>query len=133
MDILQVYLCALGVHWVADFFCQTHEMATKKSVEDRFLLQHVIVYTTVFLVWYLLMVGIPDIDHLVAYVVIFAGILGVPHFLVDYFTSRLNTLLWVEAKQKPEMMHWFFVSVGFDQLLHAAHIAWFSALIIQMR
>jgi len=37
----------------------------------------------------------------------------VAHTITDYFTSRLNSKLWAEGK-----VHWFFVSIGFDQILH---------------
>lgn len=37
----------------------------------------------------------------------------IAHTITDYFTSRLNSKLWSEGK-----VHNFFVSVGFDQVLH---------------
>lgn len=35
------------------------------------------------------------------------------HTITDYFTSRLNTKLY-----KANKIHEFFVSIGFDQILH---------------
>jgi hypothetical protein len=46
-------------------------------------------------------------------VVMFSGITFVAHTATDYVTSRINARLWEEKK-----VHWFFVSIGFDQFLH---------------
>lgn len=43
----------------------------------------------------------------------FALINGAAHWVIDYVTSRVNKRLWAA-----ERVHDFFVSVGFDQLLH---------------
>ena len=43
----------------------------------------------------------------------FVGITFVCHTITDYFTSRLNSKLWAKGD-----VHNFFVSVGFDQVLH---------------
>ena len=40
------------------------------------------------------------------------------HLATDYFTSRLNAVLWADGK-----VHDFFVSVGFDQWLHFVALA----------
>jgi len=45
----------------------------------------------------------------------FALINGAVHWVVDFFTSRASGHFW-----KKNDMHWFFVVVGFDQLLHMA-------------
>ena len=39
------------------------------------------------------------------------------HTVTDYFTSRLNSKLWAKGD-----VHNFFVSVGFDQVLHYAQL-----------
>ncbi len=43
----------------------------------------------------------------------FCMITLITHTITDYFTSRLNSKLWAGGK-----VHYFFVSVGFDQVLH---------------
>jgi hypothetical protein len=40
------------------------------------------------------------------------------HFVTDYITSRISSKLW--AKQD---WHRFFVTIGFDQLIHQATLA----------
>jgi len=42
----------------------------------------------------------------------------VTHFVTDAITSRINTRLWQEKQ-----VHWFFVSVGFDQFIHYITLA----------
>ena len=48
---------------------------------------------------------------------LFIPITFVCHWLTDYFTSKVNTGLAIEAKRTTKW-HDFFVNVGFDQLLH---------------
>ena len=48
---------------------------------------------------------------------------GAIHIIVDYFTSRLNKKLWVEKK-----VHWFFVSLGFDQFIHCATLIYLKGI-----
>ncbi len=66
-------------------------------------------------------------------VLYFMVITFIAHTVIDYFTSRLNSKLWARAEYwrkrtetdspgYPELqgrfVHRFFVSIGFDQLLH---------------
>jgi hypothetical protein len=44
---------------------------------------------------------------------LFVLITFIAHTITDYFTSRLNSKLWQQGK-----VHNFFISVGFDQVLH---------------
>lgn len=85
------------VHWIADFVLQTDSMATNKSTSNKWLAYHIGVYTLM----------------LVPFGVTFAVINGAAHFITDYCTSRLTSYFW-----KKEMRHEFFVTIGFDQLLH---------------
>ena len=101
-------LYLLFAHWVADFLCQTHYMSINKSKSVPVLLTHTGVYSVVIFLFtiFLLELGIKELF-------IFAGITFIAHTLTDYVTSKLNANLWKENK-----IHWFFVSVGFDQFLH---------------
>ena len=90
-------LLILLAHWFADFVCQSDWMAQNKSKRVWPLIAHISVYTLVLtpLSWKWALVN------------------GLAHMAVDAVTSRVNSKLWA-AKQ----VHWFFVSVGFDQLVH---------------
>lgn len=98
----------LFAHWVADFLCQTHYMSINKSKSNSVLLLHTGVYAVVmtFLCVFVLEASIKGL-------LIFGGITFIAHTITDYFTSRLNSKLWAEGN-----VHWFFVSIGFDQFLH---------------
>ena len=91
-------LWILTVHWFGDFVLQNDWMATGKSKRLAPLGAHVGIYTVVLLVFF---------DWR------WALVNGVLHLGTDFCTSRLNAYLW-----ERKLIHWFFVSVGFDQLLH---------------
>ena len=96
---LTVPLSLLCVHWFADFFLQTDWQANNKSKLLKALLRHTSVYSLCFLPWGWKFVLLTFITHT----------------LTDYITSRINSRLWAAGNA-----HWFFVSVGFDQLIHFA-------------
>ena len=98
------------IHWFADFVLQTHWQATNKSKDNEALTLHVLSYSTVWLLVanvYSIITG----NYLV--LAFFPIITFICHWVTDYFTSRLNAKLWVKGD-----VHNFFVSVGFDQVLH---------------
>lgn len=103
-------IAIIFIHWVADFLLQTDKMATGKSKSNYWLSLHVGVYS---LVW--LVVGLLFYHPYI--VLVFALITFACHFITDYYTSRINSKLWEQKK-----VHWFFVSVGFDQFLHYAQL-----------
>lgn len=105
---LTAILSILALHWFADFVLQTDWQAKNKSKSMEALTLHVGTYTAV--------IG--------AYAYFFlppeAGMIWVAfncvmHFVTDFVTSRVNTALWNRGQ-----VHYFFVSVGFDQLIHYA-------------
>jgi hypothetical protein len=107
------FLLAFGIivlHFIADFVLQTDAQAKAKSKSNNALLAHTGIYSLFFLVAGLFCGGI-----------IFAGkfalITFLAHTVTDYFTSRLNSWLWAKGD-----VHNFFVSVGFDQVLHYAQL-----------
>lgn len=96
---VKIVVWLLFIHWVADFVFQSDWMAKNKSKSNDALLIHCFAYGAV--------IGVMTLNPL------FGLINGTIHFPVDYVTSRINSKLW-EAKQ----VHWFFVSIGFDQFIH---------------
>lgn len=97
------------IHWVADFVLQTDWQAKNKSSRWDALLLHTGNYSIFFGIVGAFIVPAHQFDELIYFVLItFAA-----HTATDYFTSRLNSKLW-----KANKVHEFFVSVGFDQVLH---------------
>lgn len=106
VNILVVILI-LFWHWVADFIFQTDWQAQNKSKSWNALLQHTGIYAAL---WAPIMAYLYHFD---VKAIFFVTITFIAHTITDYFTSRLNSKLWAEKK-----VHWFFVSIGFDQFLH---------------
>ena len=95
-------------HFVADFICQTHEMAINKYNSLNHLMQHIGAYTAVL---FLFMWPILGLEQAFA----FAAINGTIHLIVDFFTSKL-THYFFDKKD----FHNGFVIIGFDQLIHVS-------------
>lgn len=93
-----IYL-VLTLHWISDFVLQTDKMAQGKSKSNKWLTYHILAYSAPFFV----LLG-PK----------YALANGAAHWLIDWATSRINSKLWANKE-----VHYFFVGVGFDQLLHA--------------
>lgn len=96
-----IYIYLLFIHWLADFVLQNDWMAQNKNKNLFALSTHVLIY------YFILLIG--TFNSLWAF--FNCGL----HFLIDFVTSKINAKLWQNKK-----IHWFFVSVGFDQFLHTA-------------
>ncbi len=112
-----IVLGIIIVHWFADFVLQTDKQAKGKSKNWSDLLAHTVNYSSVWLptMYILFSISSPEktAEWYVMNSIYFACITFLLHTITDYFTSRLNSKLWSEGK-----VHNFFVSVGFDQVLH---------------
>lgn len=100
---LDVVLWILVAHFVGDFIMQTDAMAKGKSTSNVVLFHHV--------TWYIIPLIFVSVVLMIP--ALWVVINGAAHFAVDYFTSRRSSRLWAEGR-----VHDFFVTVGFDQLLH---------------
>jgi len=110
MNLIEIFSIIL-IHWFADFVLQTDKQARGKSKNWSDLLSHTFNYS---LVIGLFMCFILPISKEKVYLpTIFFLITIIAHTITDYFTSRLNSKLWQQGK-----VHNFFISVGFDQVLH---------------
>ncbi len=118
IEILGIIL----IHWFADFVLQTDKQAKGKSKNWGDLLSHTLNYSLVWLYVGMLYISIPQIIDLKSVgipikhgqvLMIFVLTTFLCHTITDYFTSRLNSKLWAKGD-----VHNFFVSVGFDQVLH---------------
>lgn len=109
--MINLILSVIFIHFIADFFLQNDWMAQGKSQKFFPLFCHVIVYSITLYFGLRILSELKMIDNY--FILIYSLVNGWLHFLVDYVTSRINRELWKEKK-----VHWFFVSVGFDQFLH---------------
>lgn len=114
MNLIEIF-SIIVIHWVADFVLQTNEQARGKSKNWKDLLGHTLTYSFIWLcilpIYVLFIVGTENYVPWSGF--IFVVITFVCHTITDYFTSRLNSKLWAKGD-----VHNFFVSIGFDQILH---------------
>lgn len=102
----------LIIHWIADFVFQSHEMASTKSDNFTSLLKHTGTYSGVFFFGLLIISAfLNNVD--LFFLIKFTFITFIAHTITDYYTSKAHKELWAKKDY-----HNFFVSIGFDQLLH---------------
>jgi hypothetical protein len=106
---LGVIFGIIFIHWFSDFVLQTNWQATNKSKDNLALTEHVLTYSGI---WFLSSIVFYYFTDNI-FILLFPCITFVCHWITDYFTSRLNSYLWAKGD-----IHNFFVSVGFDQVLH---------------
>lgn len=110
MNITEVILLILVffLHLIGDFVLQTRKMAENKSKSIKYLTYHVLSYCIPFLI---LFFGFVDkIEYLY-----FIFLLFTTHWITDFITSKITTHYWQHKK-----IHAFFLTIGFDQFIHAA-------------
>ena len=113
-SIMTIFLL-LFIHYIADFICQPHEIASTKSHNIEAMLIHIIIYSLITFMF--LMFTIPgDIFSFVS-VINYTCILGLFHGLTDIVTSKFSKYLWNKGKVGD-----FFNLIGFDQLIHQTTI-----------
>lgn len=105
-----IVLGIILIHWIADFVCQSDADAKGKSSNWINLLSHTGIYT---LIWIIPVLCYGTMTKCSLSLLLFLPITFICHTATDYYTSKVNSLLWKENK-----MHEFFVSIGFDQVLH---------------
>lgn len=118
MNLIEIFTIII-IHWFADFVIQTDKQAKGKSKNWNDLLSHTFSYSVVwFILGFVLLLYNFNLEQkefavFASNVILFTSITLITHTATDYFTSRLNSKLWAEGK-----VHNFFISVGFDQVLH---------------
>jgi hypothetical protein len=114
-----IVLIILFIHWVADFVCQTDWQAKNKSKNNEALVNHILIYSAITTIAWLAF-GF-NIDAASIFLCTF-----ICHFITDYITSRINSKLYAKGK-----IHYFFVSIGFDQILHYAQLFFMYEFLIK--
>lgn len=117
-SLVEIFIILL-THWVSDFVFQTHWQATNKSKNNLALTMHVLTYSIGWLIpmGYLFYINGNSLFICFFNSLFFSIYTFIFHWLTDYATSRLNSYLWAKGD-----VHNFFVSVGFDQILHYLQI-----------
>lgn len=119
MNLIEIF-SILIIHWIGDFILQTDWEAKNKSINNKALTDHVCTYTFFWFFvgfWYIIIKIANDNfftgTRAIIALLVFTFVTFASHWITDYFTSRLNTKLWKKGD-----VHNFFVSIGFDQILH---------------
>ena len=97
---IYIFIVISFIHWFADFFAQSHWMASNKSKSNKALALHILAYTSILTL---------------AFGPIYGVVNGLLHWVTDYFTSRATSKLHAKGD-----IHNFFVVIGADQFLHMA-------------
>jgi hypothetical protein len=106
MQTLITYSVLILLHFIGDFIMQSDKDAKGKSTSFKCLVSHTSTYVVPFIVVGAFFFPFDMVN-------VFAIITFLAHTITDYFTSKLNSKLW-----KSGNTHNFFISVGFDQVLH---------------
>ena|SRR5665213_2060891 len=143
---VRIIVWFLFAHWVADFVLQTNWMAINKSKDNVALSVHCYTYAGVMTAFFGVFLmhtyeASEAFGNLWLLSFKFFCIMFATHYMVDYATSRINARLFAKwfnyivpiEDRKPNeeipTLHNFFVSVGFDQLLHFITIIWVCKLL----
>lgn len=105
------YILILLTHWVFDFVLQTDEMALGKSKSFLPLFAHSLLYA----------LGVFVVFEFLPLWTFFA--LLITHIIIDGISSRVAGYFWAQ-----EDRHNFFVTIGFDQVLHYIVLIWIFGL-----
>ena len=102
----------LTLHFIADFMLQKDYIAINKSKSIIILLIHTIHYSVFVTLSFLLISFIFKFGWTLNDIFLIFAWLLLTHTVIDAITSR------AAADMYPVSRHWFFVIIGFDQLLH---------------
>jgi hypothetical protein len=116
---ISVFIFILLIHFLADFGLQTHQQATLKNSDNKYLAYHVGVYS---LIWLLALISYGISFKEAAEFAVFTFIF---HFITDFVTSRIGNPFWEKNDY-----HNGFVVVGFDQVLHYIQLIYCWKLLI---
>lgn len=120
-----VYLLIL--HYIADFLLQSRDMGKNKSSDPFVLTHHLIIQFAVFVL------GLAPIIQW-EYAVVFSVLNAAVHGVIDWNIWNLYKMsVMLRLKRNKELLggadhwqywedHWFYSTIGLDQLLHTSTI-----------
>jgi hypothetical protein len=122
MTLAEIFII-LGVHWLADFVCQSELWALRKSKSVLHLLSHTLMYSFIWLIVFTVY-GISSGDLLISIKgIAFVTITFLAHTATDYVTSKVVAKRFADNKLGSPIPNFgAFTIIGFDQLLHYAQL-----------
>jgi len=115
-------ILVLIAHWVADFLCQNSYMAENKHHNFYALHSHVSTYT----IFLFLILANPLLHFDIKYLFYFSLLNSVLHGFIDFFTSKISHKFWRDKNYRM-----FFITLGFDQLLHQVCLVNTAGMLLQ--
>jgi len=91
----KLFLIIFILHIFGGFFLQSNRISKLKRKNLFYLLQHVGLYTLIFVVFSPILLGITFLQGIV-----YSVINGVLHFIVDFFTGKLKSKMIVKDEIK---------------------------------
>src|SRR3990167_2357748 len=124
-----IYIILIA-HFIADFLFQSDKMSKGKSEQVETLFYHTFIYSCVFVG--IFMIGMyftttcfgQGWTETASFAAVIWFLVFLPHTIIDGFSSQLTKYFY-----KKEKRHWFFVTIGADQLLHYACLFWLYQII----
>lgn len=133
-NVMFILAYCFVLHFLADFILQSREMGKKKSSEFSWLARHIFTQIYVFTLGLLPFVG-------PGFALTFALLNGLMHAIIDWNIWKAYKVLVyyrIQKNQDHELLaedpydkanpwkywedHWFYATIGFDQLLHSLTI-----------
>jgi len=110
------FIILLVAHYIADFLLQSREMATKKSTDSDYLMEHVFIYgCAMWVASCFFTAGPPAMFQ-------FVLINMIAHGFIDWGIWRLYKK-HAPADGKYWEDYWFWATLGLDQTLHLSTLA----------
>ena len=108
MNVNGLYIVIIA-HFIGDFVLQSDWMATNKSKLFEALCLHIVVYFVTLICAGIIVFGAQRGDAIIYFALLNASL----HMVIDFITSQITSDLWKRNKR-----HWFFTTIGFDQMIH---------------
>lgn len=95
------------MHAFGDFFMQGRRLSRLKALELPYLFVHTAIYTSVFIVFSPILLGLTFIEGL-----FYSLINGILHFMIDYATGHFKVKFLKKDESK------YISTIGFDHTIH---------------
>lgn len=95
------------IHFFGDFFLQSYKLSRLKFIKLHYLVVHVGIYTTVFILLSPILLGLTFMQGL-----IYSLVNGALHLIVDYITGKYKIKFLVKNE------YLYILSIGIDYTVH---------------